>query len=177
MGLPRPRSKGRGPIQSSDMRGSLRLGEIRRTPRAVDAALDEDFVGGVADAGFGVGCRCADGFTTWSAEQCPCPIRILDFLRVSEISRRVSPPRHGQRSMTYGISEAATSDGIRSKNAVTCVSSAITRRVREIVEWSGGSSSRPAPRKSRSANESAARQAMPRSESMPSKYPINSSRK
>jgi hypothetical protein len=41
--------------------------------------------------------------------------------------------------------------------------------VREIVEWSGGASSRPTARKSRNANESAARHAMPRSESMPSK--------
>jgi len=50
-----------------------------------------------------------------------------------------------------------------------CVSRSINRRVREIVEWSGGASSRPTPRKSRNANESAARHAMPRSESMPSK--------
>ena len=48
-----------------------------------------------------------------------------------------------------------------------CVSSAISRRVREIVEWSGGASSRQTPRK-RNAKEFAARQAMPRSESMPS---------
>ena len=54
-------------------------------------------------------------------------------------------------------------------NTARCVSSAISRRVREIVEWSGGAWSRPTPRKSRNANESAARQAMPRSESMPSK--------
>jgi len=98
-----------GPIQSSDMCGSLRLAEIRRTPRAVDATPDEDFDGGVEDAGFGVGCRFAQSrFTTWSAQQCPCPIRILDFLRVSEISPRASPPRLGQRSMTHGISEAAS---------------------------------------------------------------------
>jgi hypothetical protein len=50
-----------------------------------------------------------------------------------------------------------------------CVSRSISRRVREIVEWSGGASSRPTPRTSRNVNESAARQAMPRSESMPSK--------
>jgi hypothetical protein len=37
--------------------------------------------------------------------------------------------------------------------------------VREIVEWSGGASSRPTPTKSRNANESAARHAMPSSES------------
>jgi hypothetical protein len=45
----------------------------------------------------------------------------------------------------------------------------MSRRVREIVELSGGGSVGPKPRKSRSANESAARHAMLRSESMPSK--------
>src|SRR5207245_10068807 len=50
-----------------------------------------------------------------------------------------------------------------------CVSRSIKRRVREMVEWSGGASSRPSPRKSRKAKESAARHAMPRSESIPSK--------
>ena len=50
-----------------------------------------------------------------------------------------------------------------------CVSRSISRRVREMVEWSGGACSKPTPRKSRNANESAARYAMPRSESMPSK--------
>jgi hypothetical protein len=49
------------------------------------------------------------------------------------------------------------------------VSRSINRRVREIVEWSGGASSRSTPKKSRNANESAERHAMPRSESMPSK--------
>ena len=58
-----------------------------------------------------------------------------------------------------------------------CVSRSIRRRVREIVECSGGASSRSSPRKPRSASESAVRQAIPRSESIPSKYPINSSRK
>src|SRR2546430_7642434 len=37
-----------------------------------------------------------------------------------------------------------------------CVSRSIKRRVREMVEWSGGASSRPTPRKSRKAKESAA---------------------
>ena len=41
------------------------------------------------------------------------------------------------------------------------------RPVREIVEWFGGTSCRSSARKSRNANESAARQAIPRSESMP----------
>ena len=41
-------------------------------------------------------------------------------------------------------------------NTARCVSSAISRRVREIVEWSGGVWSRPTPKKLRSANESAA---------------------
>ena len=58
-----------------------------------------------------------------------------------------------------------------------CVSRSINRRVREIVECSGVASSRPNPRKPRSARESAVRQAIPRSESMPSKYPISNSRK
>ena len=62
-------------------------------------------------------------------------------------------------------------------NTARCVSRSIRRRVREIVECSGGASSRPRPRKPRSASESAVRHAMPRSESMPSKYPISSSRK
>ena len=58
-----------------------------------------------------------------------------------------------------------------------CVSRSINRRVREIVECSGVASSRPNPRKPRRARESAVRQAIPRSESMPSKYPISNSRK
>jgi hypothetical protein len=45
-----------------------------------------------------------------------------------------------------------------------CVSRSINRRVREIVEWSAGGASKATPRKSRNANESAARQAMPRSD-------------
>jgi len=48
-----------------------------------------------------------------------------------------------------------------------CVSRSIRRRVREIVEWSSGAHSSPTPRKSRNASESAARHAMPHSESMP----------
>ena len=62
-------------------------------------------------------------------------------------------------------------------NTARCVSRSIKRRVREIVECSGGGSSRPRPRNPRSASESAVRHAMPRSESMPSKYLISSSRK
>jgi hypothetical protein len=57
------------------------------------------------------------------------------------------------------------------------VSRSISRRVREIVEWSGVYSSNAMPAKRRSASESANRQAMPRSAPMPSKYPINSERK
>jgi hypothetical protein len=60
---------------------------------------------------------------------------------------------------------------------VRCVSTSINRRVREIVEWSGDAASSPRPRKLRTASESAARQAMPRSESMPSRYPISKRRK
>ena len=51
-------------------------------------------------------------------------------------------------------------------NTARCVSTSISRRVREIVEWSGTSSSTAMPKKRRIASESAARQAMPRSESM-----------
>ena len=58
-----------------------------------------------------------------------------------------------------------------------CVSRSINRRVREIVEWSGGASTNSISRNRRSAKESAARQAIARSESSPSKYPINNSRK
>jgi hypothetical protein len=57
-----------------------------------------------------------------------------------------------------------------------CVSKSISCRVHEIVECSGGTSSRPSPRTPRSAGESAVRQAMPRSESIPSKYPTNFNR-
>ena len=42
---------------------------------------------------------------------------------------------------------------------VRCVSTSINRRVREIVECSGGVSSRPRPRKPRRASESAVRHA------------------
>jgi len=48
----------------------------------------------------------------------------------------------------------------------------LTRR-RENVEWSGGAWSSPIPGKSRNVSKSAARQAMPRSASMPSKQPIH----
>src|SRR4051812_17088169 len=41
------------------------------------------------------------------------------------------------------------------------------RRLREIVEWSGGASDRASPRNSRNVSESATRQAIPRSESNP----------
>ena len=53
----------------------------------------------------------------------------------------------------------------RHVNMAWCVSRSIRRRVREIVEWSGGASGNTRPRNSRSANESAARQAMARSAS------------
>src|SRR5664279_6174245 len=56
-------------------------------------------------------------------------------------------------------------------NTERWVSRSINRRVREIVEWSGVYSSSPMPTKRRSASESASRQAIPRSLSMPSKYP------
>jgi hypothetical protein len=49
-----------------------------------------------------------------------------------------------------------------------CVSRSIRRRVREIVEWSGGASGNSSPRDSRSANESAARHPIARSASRPS---------
>jgi hypothetical protein len=50
-----------------------------------------------------------------------------------------------------------------------CVSRSIRRRVREIVEWSGVGSCSSSSRKLRMLNESAARQAIARSESRPSK--------
>jgi hypothetical protein len=50
-----------------------------------------------------------------------------------------------------------------------CVSSQNKRRVREIVEWSGVVSSSAYPRNFRNDRESAVRQAIPRSESRPSK--------
>ena len=51
------------------------------------------------------------------------------------------------------------------------------RRVREIVEWSGGEAGADKSRNDRTLSESAARQAIARSESSPSKYPSSSSRK
>jgi len=51
----------------------------------------------------------------------------------------------------------------------SCVSRSIKRRVREMVEWSGGASGNTKPRNSRNANESAARHAIARSASKPSK--------
>ena len=62
-------------------------------------------------------------------------------------------------------------------NTAWCVSTSINRRVLEIVEWSGVSLLAGTPRKSRRLSESAARQAMPRSLSIPSKYPNNRHRK
>ena len=78
--------------------------------------------------------------------------------------------------LPFTRSAVASTGRIHVKTA-RCVSRSISRRVREIVECSGVASSRPNPRKPRSASESAVRQAIPRSESMPSKYPIKSSRK
>ena len=46
-----------------------------------------------------------------------------------------------------------------------------------MVEWSGAASSTAMRRKLRIASESPARQAIPRSESIPSKYPTNNARK
>ena len=62
-------------------------------------------------------------------------------------------------------------------NTSRWVSKSISRRVREIVECSGARSSNPSPRKLRTPSESAARHAIPRSESRPSKYPTSKSRK
>ena len=53
----------------------------------------------------------------------------------------------------------------------------VKRRVGEIVEWSGVYSSSPIPTNFRSASESANRQAIPRSLSIPSKYQISNDRK
>jgi hypothetical protein len=58
-----------------------------------------------------------------------------------------------------------------------CVASSMRLRITDSVEWSGVARSRAYPRNSRSPSESAQRQAMPRSESIPSKYPISSIRK
>ena len=55
------------------------------------------------------------------------------------------------------------------RNTAWWVSTSISRRVREIVEWSGGIWFSPTPRNPRSPMESAARHAIPRSLSMPSK--------
>jgi len=58
-----------------------------------------------------------------------------------------------------------------------CVSALISRRVREIVTWSGVVSSSPIDRNCRSVSESATRHAMPRSLSIPSKKPTIMMRK
>ena len=55
------------------------------------------------------------------------------------------------------------------RKIAVCVSNQYKRRVREIVEWSGVGSSSPYPRNFRSESESAVRQAIPHSESKPSK--------
>ena len=64
---------------------------------------------------------------------------------------------------------------IHVKTAV-CVSRSISRRVSEIVEWSGAESASSRCRNARTLNESAARHAIAHSESRPSKYPSSSSR-
>ena len=58
-----------------------------------------------------------------------------------------------------------------------CASTLSRFRVFDSVECSGGFSASPYPRNSRSENESAHRQAMPRSEPVPSRYPAISMRK
>ena len=55
----------------------------------------------------------------------------------------------------------------------SCVSTLKSRRVREIVEWSGGAAGTARCRNDRRLIESAARHAIARSESNPSKYPTN----
>ena len=67
--------------------------------------------------------------------------------------------------------------GLVNPNTSPCVASSISRRVREIVTWSGVSSSNPICRNCRRLNESATRQPIPRSLSIPSKNPISISRK
>jgi hypothetical protein len=54
-------------------------------------------------------------------------------------------------------------------NTAWCVSTSISRRVRDRVEWSGGASCSAKSRNCRMLSESAARHAMARSESKPSK--------
>ena len=54
-------------------------------------------------------------------------------------------------------------------NTAWCVSRSIRRRVRDSVEWSGGASCSAKSRNSRMLSESAARHAIARSESRPSK--------
>ena len=54
-------------------------------------------------------------------------------------------------------------------NTAWCVSTSISRRVRDRVEWSGGTSCNAKSRNCQMLSESAARHAMARSESKPSK--------
>jgi cob(I)alamin adenosyltransferase len=64
---------------------------------------------------------------------------------------------------------AATRPCCTHLNTARCVARSIARRVREIVEGSGGGSSTGSRRKARTTNESLARQASPRAASSPSK--------
>jgi hypothetical protein len=75
------------------------------------------------------------------------------------------------------IKPSSPSTRTNHRNTALCVSTGNSRRVREIVEWSGVCSVTLKPRNSRSDKESATRHAIPLSESIPSKKPISSSRK
>ena len=94
--------------------------------------------------------------------------RIAAFSSKVVASRPIRCPFSSPRSANNASTQA---------NTARCVSMSIKRRVREIVEWSGVCSSSPSSRNRRSASESATRPAIPRSLSIPSKYPTSSARK
>ena len=96
------------------------------------------------------------------------------MLRIAAFASRVVASIAPVRPVS---SSAATKRSCTQVKTARWVSTSLNRRVRESVEWSGPAASRPSPTKLRTASESAARQAMPRSESSPSKYPSRSNRK
>ena len=66
-------------------------------------------------------------------------------------------------------SPASTSRSNTHAKTATCVSTSISRRVRDNVEWSGAASVTSRSRNDRRLSESATRHAIPRSDDNPSK--------
>ena len=77
---------------------------------------------------------------------------------------RCPPGRTRQNRPTRSTVRDRASTPSTQANTSRCVSRSISRRVREIVEWSGVYSSSAMPAKRRSVRESASRHAIPRSQ-------------